>query len=61
MDPTKLPDAIVCYLDSTVAMPMLAHYAMARHKSRKLKRLYDRLPEINALVAKEYWKRNKTL
>ena len=25
-----------------------------------LERLYDRLPEINALVSKEYWKRNKT-
>ncbi len=61
VDPTKLPDAIVCYLDSTVALPMLTHYALARHKPRPLKRLYDRLPEINELVSKEYWKRNKTL
>jgi deoxyhypusine synthase len=61
VDPTKLPDAIVCYLDSTVALPMLTHYALARHKPRPLKRLYDRLPEINELVSKEYWKHNKTL
>ncbi|HSW46560.1 MAG TPA: deoxyhypusine synthase [Phycisphaerae bacterium] len=59
--PNKLPDAVVCYLDSTVALPMLTHYAMARHKPRKLKRLYDRLPELNALVSREYWKHNKVL
>lgn len=61
VDPHKLPDAIVCYLDSTVALPLLTHYAMARHKPRKLKRLYDRLPEIHEMVSKEYWKRNKKL
>lgn len=61
VDPNQLPDAIVCYLDSTVALPMLTHYSLARHKPRKLKRLYDRLPEIMALVSKEYWKHNKTL
>ncbi|MDM8006564.1 MAG: deoxyhypusine synthase [Phycisphaerae bacterium] len=61
VDPNKLPDAIVCYLDSTVALPMLTHYALARHKPRKLKRLYDRLPELRDLISKEYWKRNKWL
>lgn len=61
VDPTKLPEAIVCYLDSTVALPMLTHYALARHKPRKLKRLYDRLPELRDLISKEYWKRNKRL
>ncbi len=61
VDPTKLPDAIVCYLDSTVALPMLTHYALSEHKPRKLKRLYDRLPDLMRLVTKEYWKHNKTL
>ncbi len=61
VDPTKLPDAIVCYLDSTVALPMLTHYALAGHKPRKLRRLYDRLPELMELETKEYWKRNKSL
>lgn len=61
VDPDKLPDAIVCYLDSTVALPMMTHYALARHKPRKLRRLYDRLPELLAMATKEYWKRNKTL
>jgi deoxyhypusine synthase len=43
VDPEKLPDMLVCYLDSSVALPLLTHYALARHKPRKLKRLYDGL------------------
>jgi deoxyhypusine synthase len=42
IDPDRLPDAVVCYLDSTVALPLLTSYAHARHKPRKRKRLYDR-------------------
>jgi deoxyhypusine synthase len=56
VDPAKLPDAVVCYLDSTVALPMMTHYSLARHKPRKLKRLYDRLPKISEHVKKEYLK-----
>ena len=42
IDPDRLPDAVVCYLDSTVALPLLTAYAHARHAPRPLKRLYDR-------------------
>jgi deoxyhypusine synthase len=31
IDPDRLPDAVVCYLDSTVALPLLTSYAHARH------------------------------
>lgn len=61
VDPAKLPDAIVCYLDSTVALPILTHYALARHKPRKRKRLYKKLPDFMKMLSKEYWKRNKQL
>ncbi len=61
VDPNRLPDAVVCYLDSTVALPLLTHYALARHKARPLKRLYDELPRIHRMVEREYWKRNRTL
>jgi len=61
IDPLQLPDAVVCYLDSTVALPLLAHYALARRKPRRLKRLYDRLPALMKMVTEEYWKHNKTL
>ncbi len=42
IDPDRLPDAVVCYLDSTVALPILTAYAHAKHEKRPLKRLYDR-------------------
>ena len=41
IDPDKLPDAVVCYLDSTIALPLLTSYALAKRKPRKLRRLLD--------------------
>ncbi len=46
IDPEKLPDTIVCYCDTTIALPLLAHYALARHLPRPRKRLYDRRGEL---------------
>jgi deoxyhypusine synthase len=40
VDPDRLPDAVVCYLDSTVAVPLMTAYAMAKRKPRTPKRLY---------------------
>jgi deoxyhypusine synthase len=54
IDPDRLPDAVVCYLDSTVALPLLTAYALARHEPRPLKRLYDRREEMLALLKREY-------
>ncbi|MGI8496171.1 MAG: homospermidine biosynthesis protein [Gemmatimonadaceae bacterium] len=42
IDPDRLPDAVVCYADSTIALPLLTSYALARHQPRPLKRLFDR-------------------
>ena len=52
IDPDRLPDAVVCYLDSTVALPLLTAYAHARHAKRPLKRLYDRRGEMMNLYPK---------
>ncbi|MBL8113444.1 MAG: deoxyhypusine synthase [Acidobacteria bacterium] len=50
IDPTKLPDTVVCYLDTTVALPLLTAYALARHKPRKRRRLFDqRVANMDAL------------
>src|SRR5258707_13607957 len=38
IDPDRLPDAVVCYVDSTIALPLITAYALARHKPRKPKR-----------------------
>jgi deoxyhypusine synthase len=44
VDPEKLPDAVVVYCDSTIALPLLTHYALASGVKRTPKRLYDQLP-----------------
>ncbi len=41
IDPDKLPDTVVCYVDSTIAMPIMTSYSLAKRKPRKLRRLYD--------------------
>ncbi|HRN52031.1 MAG TPA: deoxyhypusine synthase [Gemmatimonadaceae bacterium] len=54
IDPDKLPDAVVCYLDSTIALPVLTSYALGKKKPRKLKRLYDRREELMARLRREF-------
>lgn len=56
VDPKKLPDCVVAYLDSTVALPLLTAYALARHKPRKLKRLFDHREETYQRVRSKYLK-----
>lgn len=59
VDPTMLPDAVVCYTDTTIAMPLLTHYALAKHKPRKLRRLYDQRDAMIRALTKEYFTHNK--
>lgn len=42
VDPDQLSDAVVCYIDSTIALPLLTAYAMRGRKPRSQRRLYDR-------------------
>jgi deoxyhypusine synthase len=56
IDPDRLPDAVVCYLDSTVALPLLTSYAFARHEARPLKRLFDRREAMMSRLLEEYEK-----
>jgi deoxyhypusine synthase len=59
VDPDRLPDAVVCYLDSTVALPLISAYAFAKHKPRKPRRLYDRRDEFMSLLLNEYQKSSR--
>jgi deoxyhypusine synthase len=56
VDPDKLPDTVVAYLDSTVAMPIMTSYALAKRKPRKLKRLYDRREALVEKLRTEYYR-----
>jgi deoxyhypusine synthase len=59
IDPDRLPDAVVAYLDSTVAMPILTSYALAKRSARRLKRLYERREELVAMLAREHDRASK--
>ena len=56
VDPEKLPDSVVCYTDTTIALPILAAYALSSRAPRKPKRLYDRRREMLDRLADEYRK-----
>ncbi len=42
IDPEELPNTIVCYTDSTIALPLLTAYVLQKCQPRPLKKLYDR-------------------
>src|SRR3989442_560440 len=54
VDPDKLPGTVVCYLDNTVGFPILATYALAKRKKRRLKRLYERREEMMRQLTEAY-------
>jgi deoxyhypusine synthase len=56
VDPDKLPDSVVCYTDSTIALPLLTAYVLSRVKPRKLKRLYDHRDAILGEIKSKYLK-----
>ena len=58
IDPDRLPDAVVCYMDSTVALPILTSYALAKRGRRPLRRLYDQRPALMAQLEREFRKAN---
>jgi deoxyhypusine synthase len=41
VDPDYVPDSVVCYTDTTLALPLLASYVLANREPREPKRLYD--------------------
>jgi len=54
VDPDQLPGTVVCYCDSTIAVPLIAAYAIATRAPRKLKRLYDRREDLMQRLRDEY-------
>ena len=56
VDPDKLPDTVVCYLDATVALPLLCAFAFDRVGKRVRRRLYDRRAEMLAALGMAYRK-----
>ena len=55
IDPDQLPGTVICYCDSTIALPLLTHYALARHAPRPRKRLYHRREELMTRLKNAYF------
>lgn len=62
INPSQLPSTVVCYVDSTIALPILTAYALSKSPRRQLKRLYDcreqLVQDLNA-VYRAQWKEQK--
>ena len=54
IDPDQLPDAVVCYVDATIALPLLAAYALEAHAPREPRRLYGRREDMMQRLRSEY-------
>jgi deoxyhypusine synthase len=57
VDPEQLPFSVTCYLDSTVALPLITAYALARRQPRKPKRLMEKMEELMKSLEKAYGER----
>jgi len=57
IDPDRLPDTVVCYTDSTIAIPIMTSYALAKRKPRKQKNLFLKREKLVKKLKKEYLKK----
>jgi deoxyhypusine synthase len=54
VDPDKLPDSVTCYVDSTIALPLITAYSLTRCEKRPPKRLFDKFPELTRRLEAGY-------
>ncbi|MBF2005833.1 deoxyhypusine synthase [Chlorogloeopsis fritschii PCC 9212] len=55
IDPDELPSTIVCYTDSTIALPLVTAYVINRCQPRSLKRLYDKRQQMLEKLQADYF------
>ncbi len=55
IDPDQLPGTVICYTDSTIGLPLLTAYALAKHAPRTRKRLYDRRADLMKRLKEAYY------
>jgi deoxyhypusine synthase len=56
VDPDSLPDCVVCYTDSTIALPLITAYALDRVAPRKRKQLYKSRDAAYRKLCDQYFK-----
>lgn len=57
VDPAQLPDSIVCYVDTTIALPLLTAYILEATEPRQQKRLYDKKDSLMKQLQEDFLKR----
>jgi len=55
IDPDQLPGTVICYTDSTIGLPLLTAYALAKHAPRARKRLYDKREDMMKRLKEAYF------
>lgn len=61
VNPEGVPDTVVCYMDSSIAIPLITAYLLNRIEPLAPKRLYDRKEELDEKLAKRYYDKHDTL
>jgi len=56
IDPNQLPDSVVCYVDTTIALPIITTYALSKKMKRVHKKLYDHKNEYLENLRHDYLK-----
>ena len=54
IDPEELPNTIVCYTDSTIALPLITAYVLQKSQPRQLKKLYDKREAMLETLRTDY-------
>ena len=58
VDPQGLPNTVVAYLDTTVALPLLTAYSLGSEEKKPHKRLFEQREALMALLKKDYCEKN---
>lgn len=61
VDPDMVAASVVCYCDTTIALPILTAYALAKHQPRRQKRLYEKRDELVRRLGEAYREAEKRL
>ena len=54
VDPDQLPDTVTCYVDSTIALPLLTAYALASRGPRTPRKLMEKMGELMGRLEEDY-------
>ncbi len=55
VDPAMLPDAVVCYSDTTIVMPLVVSYLLEKGVKRNHKKLYNNLGKLMNNLKKDFY------